>query len=257
MPVLAAFADFANPARQRSHRRPRVGLILALAGLLALDASAQTAADRERQQMMQLQQQLQKLRQENAQLKDSATQDVAKARADTERARRDASAQVQARGSASQREISRLGDELATARQALATRETEAEKLRADLAQRDTALQAAGQQMTLLRSKAEGEQGVLGTRLKLNNQRADQCEARHAQAMAVAQEVIDRHETQQLRACEPFTGIWRVGQEQRIQALRDRLFEARLDVAPADTAPAEASSRAKADAAPAARPTPN
>lgn len=223
----------------RRVRRPWVPFLVGMLIVFAiLEASAQTPADRERQQMMQLQQQLQKLRQENAQLKQAGVQDVEKARAEAERVRRDAAVQLRTSGTASQREIKRLGDELAAVRETLAQREADAEKLRAEIAQRDAALQAAGQQLAEARRAAEADRGVLGARLKANTRRADHCEARHAQALVLAKELVDRHEARQLRACEPFTGLWRVSEEQQLQSLRDRLFELRLDVAPSDTAAA-------------------
>jgi hypothetical protein len=229
----------------RPVRRPLVAFFVGMIiTFIALEAFAQTPAERERQQMMQLQQQLQKLRQENAQLKQAGTQDVEKARAETERARRDAAAQVRASGTTSQREIKRLGDELALARETLAQREADVEKLRAELAQREAALLSTGQQWVEARRVAESERSVLAARLKVNAQRADHCEARHAQALRLSSELIERHEARQLRACEPFTGLWRVKEEEQVQALRDRLFEVRLDVAPADSAAAPGNGRA-------------
>lgn len=233
--------DFPAP---RALHRPWVPLLFGmLVVFAALQARAQAPGERERQQMMQLQQQLQKLRQENAQLKQAGTQDLDKARADAERARRDAAAQVRATGTASQREIKRLGDELVQVRETLAQRDADLDKLRAELAQRDTALQAASQQLAEARRAAESERGVLASRLRVNAQRAEHCEARHAQAMRLSSELIERHETRRLRACEPFTGLWRVKEEEQVQALRDRLFEARLDVAPTDTGAAPAGAR--------------
>lgn len=230
-----------NLPSPRPVRRPWVPLLVGMLIVFAvMQASAQTPAERERQQMMQLQQQLQKLRQENAQLKQAGVQDVEKARAEAERARREAAVQVRATGTASQREIKRLGDELAQVREALAQRDADLEKLRTEIAQRDTALQAAGQQLAEARRAAESERGVLALRLKANAQRAEHCEARHAQAMRLSGELIERHEARQLRACEPFTGLWRVKEEEQVQALRDRLFEARLDVAAPETAAAPA-----------------
>ncbi|MEO8151961.1 MAG: hypothetical protein ABI605_02745 [Rhizobacter sp.] len=206
---------------------------LTLASLLMLAAPlAHAQADRERQQMMQLQQQMQKLRQENTQLQQGKAQEVAKAHDEAEKIKREAS-QLRASSTGSQREAKRLGDELAKLKEALQLSQAEADKLKAELAQRDAALQTAAQQLATERRGAETASGVLSARLKVNTTRADVCEAKHESALALGQEVIDRYEARQLRACEPFTGLWRVGQEQQIQALRDRLFETRLDVAPA------------------------
>jgi uncharacterized coiled-coil DUF342 family protein len=209
--------------------------------LSALPAHAQTQADRERQQMMQLQQQLQKLRQENAQLQQGKAQELDKAKADAEQVRREAG-QLRASSAGSQRELKRLREELDKATQALAQNQAELEKLKSDSAQRDTAQQAAlqaaqqtaAQQLATERRVAESAATVLGARLKTNTARADVCEEKHEKAMTLAKEVLDRYEARQLRACEPFTGLWRVHEEKEIEALRDRLFESRLDVSEAN-----------------------
>jgi chromosome segregation ATPase len=188
--------------------------------------------------MMQLQQQMQKLRQENAQLQQGKAQEVEKVRDEAEKVKREAS-QLRASSSGSQREAKRLAEELAKVKEALQQSQAEADKLKAELAQRDAALQVAAQQLAGERRNADSAAGVLAARLKTNTARADVCEAKHESAMALGKEVIDRYEARQLRACEPFTGLWRLGEEQKIQALRDRLFESRLDV-PAATASADA-----------------
>jgi hypothetical protein len=66
----------------------------------------------------------------------------------------------------------------------------------------------------------------------------DVCEAQHAFVATLAQDVIKRYERRQLRACESFTNLWRVGEEKQIQTLRDRLFEAQLSRSPAQSASA-------------------
>ncbi|WP_457335062.1 hypothetical protein [Rhizobacter sp. P5_C2] len=201
-----------------------------LAALLLVSSAPQAQqADRERQQLMQMQQQVQKLRQENAQLQAGKAEEVGKAREEADKVKREAT-QLRASSSGSQREAKRLADALAQAREALQQSQAEAEKLKAELAQRDAALQLATRQLADERRNAEAGAGVLGARLKANSARADLCEAKHQQAMALGQEVLGLYESRQLRACEPFIGLWQVREEKQIQGLRDRLFDARLDV---------------------------
>jgi chromosome segregation ATPase len=219
------------------NRIKHTAIVLACAALLSALPTAQAETDRDRQQMMQLQQQLQKLRQENAALQQGKAQEVEKARADTDQVKREAS-QLRASSAGSQREAKRLREELDKATQALAQSQADIEKLKAEMTQREatqqaalqTAQQTAAQQLALERRTAESAAGVLGARLKANTARADVCEAKHESAMTLGKDLLDRYEARQLRACEPFTGIWRVREEKDIQALRDRLFEARLDV---------------------------
>jgi uncharacterized protein (DUF3084 family) len=223
---------------------PLLQAVLVCTTLLCAALPAQAQADRERQQMLQLQQQVQKLRQENAQLQQGKAAEVErvrsegeKARADAERVKREAG-QLRASGTNAQREVKRLTEELAKATQALAQSQADYDKLKADMQQREAAQQAAlqaaqqaaAQQLSLERRQAEAAATVLGARLKSNTARADLCEARHEKALSLGKDLLDRFEARQLRACEPFTGLWRVREETEIQGLRDRLFESRLDV---------------------------
>ena len=212
-------------------------IVLAAVALWSAPPIAQAQTDRDRQQMMQLQQQLQKLRQDNVALQQGKAQEIEKAHADAEQVKREAG-QLRASSAGSQREAKRLREELEKATQALAQIQADIEKLKAEMVQREavqqaalqTAQQNAAQQLALERRNAESAAGVLGARLKANTARADVCEAKHESAMTLGKEVLDRYEARQLRACEPFTGLWRVREEKDIQALRDRLFDARLDV---------------------------
>ena len=212
-------------------------IVLAAVALWSALPTAQAQTDRDRQQMMQLQQQLQKLRQDNAALQQGKAQEIDKVHADAEQVKREAG-QLRASSAGSQREAKRLREELEKATQALAQIQADIEKLKAEMVQREavqqaalqTAQQNAAQQLALERRNAEFAAGVLGARLKANTARADVCEAKHESAMTLGKEVLDRYEARQLRACEPFTGLWRVREEKDIQALRDRLFDARLDV---------------------------
>lgn len=228
----------------------------ALAVTLAWTAGAaqaqQAGASRERAQLQQLQQQIQRLQEDNARLQQERARDQArlatlesKSESETQAARREAERLRSSQG-LSQRETRRLGDELQAARSSLTQAETalaqaqaqaqaELERLRAEITQRDTALQQAGAQLGTAQREAEQERNVLVARSRLNVQRAQACEAKHAQAHELARSLVDRWEERQLRACEPFTGLWRVKEETRVQDLRDQLFEARLDVPAPDT----------------------
>ena len=201
--------------------------------------------------MMQLQQQLQKLRSENAQLQQGKAQEVEKARADADQVKREAGA-LRASSAGTQREVRRLREELEKATQALTLSQAEIERLKAEQVQREAAQQAtfaatlqttqqtAAQQLATERRNAETTATVLGARLKANTTRADVCEAQHDKASTVAKDVLDRYEARQLRACEPFTGLWRVREEKAIEDLRERLFESRLDVSEASASAPQA-----------------
>lgn len=204
--------------------------VLMLMSSLAVPLSAQSPSDRERQQLTQMQQMIQKLQQENAELRRSATLEVDKARSEARQAGEAEAAKQRSGAAASQRESRRLSADLVQARQALEQSLAEAETLKVELARRDEAQRTAAAQMARERSSAEADRSLLANRLKLNAQRADRCEAKHAEAIGLAEEVLAQHEQRQLRACEPFTGLWRVREEDRLQGLRDRLFEARLEV---------------------------
>jgi len=217
--------------------------MLALLSMLATaPLHAQSTADRERQQLAQLQQMVQKLRQENAELQQARAKDVEKARNESRQSLDAELAKHRAGVASSRREARRLEDELARAQEALAQSRVELETLKAELTRREAAATAAAGQRARERAAGEEDRRLLAGRLKANSERAEHCEARHAIAMQVAEDVLDKYEDRQLRACEPFTGLWRVREEDRIQALRDRLFESRLDLPPA---PASAPERSK------------
>ena len=219
------------------NRIKTTAVVLTCAAWVTALPTVQAQTDRDRQQMLQLQQQLQKLRQDNAALQQGKVQEVEKARADSDQVKREAG-QLRASSAGSQREARRLREELDKATQALAQSQADMEKLKAETAQREATQQAAlqaaqqtaAQQLALERRNAESAAGVLGARLKANTSRADVCEAKHDSAMTLGKDLLDRYEARQLRACEPFTGMWRLREEKDIQALRDRLFDARLDV---------------------------
>jgi len=93
------------------------------------------------------------------------------------------------------------------------------------LQERDAALQAAAEE----KRRTDAEVTLLSGRLKAQTGRADLCEGKDAQALQFGKEVVDTYEKSRLRMCEPITGIWKVQNENEIQALRDRLYELRLD----------------------------
>lgn len=208
----------------------RAPLALLLAFACAAGAQAQSP-DRERAQMMQLQQQLQRLQQDKASLEAKAGKDseqlkqrdgeVAAARRDLARARGDSAA----RG----KENDALRDELERSKQSLAAAQADIERLQKEIALRDGELEKAAQR----RREADQAQSLLAERLKQQTGRGDLCEVKHAQAMALAGTVIDDYEKQRLRMCEPITGIYKVREEDKVQQLRERLYESRLDAAQA------------------------
>jgi DNA repair exonuclease SbcCD ATPase subunit len=205
-------------------------------------AAQQGGADRERAQIRQLQQQLQKLQQDNAALQRDRDQAATRAKAADETSKELAS--VRAGASTARREVDQLRRDNAELRSGLERVTAELTRLQADLKQRDEALALAQQALTTAQRRAEIDGNVLAARLRQQTVRADTCEARHALAVRVGGEAIDLVERERLRLCEPITGLWRVREETRVQTLRDRLLDARLDL-PADP-PARAASDAPA-----------
>ncbi len=210
--------------------------ILGLA-LLAFETGAHAqSSDRDRAQMLQMQQQLQRLQSDNAalqrergQLQDQA-KDAERLKKEGAQNKKDLSG-VRADATAAHQEASGLRAQLEAQR--LQNDEQIAQWKKA-LEERDAALQAAAS----ARRKSEAEIALLASRLKLQTGRADICEVKHAGALQFSQEVVDTYEHSRLRLCEPVTGIWRVAEEERIQALRTRLYDLRLDVPlPAKKAP--------------------
>ena len=229
--------------------------LLAGAVLAAAPAAAQSGGSRERAQMMQLQQQVQRLQAELARVQQERASDLARL-AQAEQAARSQGSQVQAAQreaerlrsgqSVAQREGKRLADELQQTKDALGAAEAaltasqaEADKLRSDLARRDAALADAAAELIRHQKAMLDERGVFTGRIRQHLQRVEHCEARHGQAWALADQLVNQWEAQRTVACEPFTGLWRVKEETRVQAWRDRLFEARLDVPAGETAQAQ------------------
>lgn len=216
---------------------PATAALAAVLVLFGAAAQAQTA-DRERAQMLQMQQQLQKLQSDNGALQRERgqLQDQAK---DAERLKRE-SAQTgkdlvrsRATAEAASKEASGLHAEIDALRTQTAAQIDQWKKA---LEERDAALRAATEQQ----HKNEAQIGLLAARLKAQTGRADLCEDKHAQALQFGREVVDVYEGSRLRLCEPVTGIWKVREEGKIQALRDRLYELRLDVPPQSAAVGDA-----------------
>ena len=215
--------------------RHRLGVPLC-AGLLAGAALCVPAtcpaqgADRERAQMLQMQQQLQRVQSDNAALQRerSTLQEQAKEadalKKETAQKAKDL-ARSQAAAAAASRQLADLQAQLDAQRVATDAQVAQWKKA---LEERDAALQVAAVE----KRKMDAEITLLSGRLKMQTGRADLCETKHAQAMEFGKRIVDRIEGGRLRACEPITGIWRVREEQNIQALRDQLYELRLDVPP-------------------------
>jgi chromosome segregation ATPase len=218
-------------------------------GLLAAPAAAQS--ERERAQMAQMQRQLQKLQQDNAQLNSQLAQARAQAtqldqlKAQSQSAQAEAS-RLRSSAAAGAQQSRRLTQSMQAKDEQIAQLQTELGTLKAEMTKRDGAAQtaAAEAQRSLAQLRAEGdnERNVLAARLKLTSQRAQSCEAQHGKAMQVADEMAGAFERERAGLCEPFTGLRRVGQENRLQTWRDRLDAAR---AISDTPPASAAAPAR------------
>jgi chromosome segregation ATPase len=211
----------------------------------ALPAAAQS--ERERAQMQQMQQQLQKLRQDNAQLNTQLSQTRAQAaqldqlKTASEAAKAEAN-RLRGSAAAGQQQSRKLSQEVQSKTTELEQLQTELASLKAEMAKRDAAMAETNDKTTRglaqLRAEADNERGVLTARLKLQSQRAQSCEQQHGKAIALADELATVFERERVQRCEPFTGLFRVGQEQRLQTWRDRLDEARpiAEAAPASAA---------------------
>ncbi len=209
----------------------------AVLGIAVSAASlAQQPGERERAQIRQLQQQLQKLQQDNATLLRERDQAAAKAQ-DTSKVAQELGT-VRASAGAARKELSALRLEADDLKRQLAQASSELERARAESKTNSEALAAAAQAASAQQRRFELDSSTLGNRLKQQAMRADLCEARHAAALSTGQELIALYEKDRLRLCEPVTGLWRVREETRIQALRDRLLDARLELpAAAEVAP--------------------
>lgn len=228
--------------------------ILALA-VLSVCSPALAQADRERAQLMQLQQQMQKLRQDNAQLTTELQQAKAQAaqldqlKTEADAAKSEAN-RLRGSAAAGQQQSRRLSQDLESKAGELARLQGEVEQLKAELktelAKRDAAsadnAQKSAQALAQLKSEADNERSVLAARLKLVSQRSQSCEQQHGKALALAEEVTAVFDKERTQRCEPFTGLLRVTQEQRVQAWRDRVDDARII---SEAAPSAASAASK------------
>ncbi len=224
--------------------RRLLGTLVAIGMMLAAanGAHAQSAADRERAQLRQLQQQVQKLQQDNAALRRERDQVAAKAREAESAARELAGARAGV--GAARREATALRGELETLRGDLEQVRAELARTQQEVRQRDEALQQAAQNAASSQRRFEADSAVLGARLKQNTARAELCEVRHAQVFATGEQLLALYERDRLRLCEPLTGLWRVREETRIQELRERLLDARLELPAAAPSP-EATTHAR------------
>jgi len=132
-------------------------------------------------------------------------------------------AKVRGNAAASAREAAELREQMEALR---AQTSAQIDQWRKALEERDVLLQTAAME----KHKNEAEITLLSARLKAQTARADLAEAKHAQAVELGGEFIDRYESDRLRLCEPITGIWKTRNELEVQKMRDRLFALRLDV---------------------------
>jgi uncharacterized protein YlxW (UPF0749 family) len=231
--------------------RPSCGAIAAVLLALASGSVVAQDADRERAQMLQMQQQLRKVQSDNAALQQERSQLQDKAK-EAERLKGEAAA-----GS---KEVAHLRAQVAARDHELAEARAQNEELRGQMGtqttqwkkaidDRDTAYQFLAAE----KRKLENAMALLTVRLKAQTDRSDLCEVKHGQALQMDDELIGRLETSRLHLCDPFTGLWRVREENNIQELRQRLYDLRLDVpAPpvvASDAPAPAAATSPATAA--------
>jgi chromosome segregation ATPase len=230
-------------------RTLRPGLLIATPAAIALCAALAAAAparaqqaDRERAQMLQMQQQLQHLQSDNAAMQKERTELQSKAQ-ETDKLKKDAERNGKELARAHQeslqqgRELASLRAELSATKDKLATTLAELDAYRKALDERNAALKAAAEE----KHRSDASQALLTARLKAQTGRVDVCESRHEGLMKFSSEVIDRYESDRLRLCEPFTGIWKVKSQTQIQEMREQLYGYRLDV-PAPAQPAASAS---------------
>jgi septal ring factor EnvC (AmiA/AmiB activator) len=187
--------------------------------------------DRERAQLLMLQQQMQRLQQENSSLKAEKSdleQNVDALKKKSESAGRDLSHST--RHSAElQQQVEELGATLAGTREALEKANAENERLRSENFERDQALRLAGDQALDKQRHLDREHASLVEQTA----RADWCERKHAGLLVFADEVMAKYEKFSLSLSgDPMFDFATVAQEKRLQDLRDRLFDYRLDVKP-------------------------
>jgi DNA repair exonuclease SbcCD ATPase subunit len=198
---------------------------------LALGATATgQSSDRERAQLLQLQQQLQRLQADNAALQRERSELQSRAK-DAERLKKESAqtsmelARTRAQADAGIQQAAQMRAEMDKLREEQAAQIAQWKKA---VEERDTALQAAASE----KRRSDAQATLLALRLKVQTGRGDLCEAKHDQAMKFGAELIDLYGRDRLRLCEPITGIWKVKPETDLQALRDRLYEMRLDIPP-------------------------
>jgi chromosome segregation ATPase len=218
-------------AVRTSRLRTARGLAAAAWACLLVPAGAQQG-DRERQQLKQMQLQLQHLQSENASLQGTLNEAQSKAKREVEdahkRERAEAAqiAKMKDESKARSDELDGLRSNLSATSEKLATATSDIERLRKEVAERDEALGKASEQ----KRRDDAAAVLLQERLKLQTSRGDLCETRHAGLTGFSERLIAKYEASRLRLCEPVTGIWKVREEKEIQALRDQLYDYRLDV---------------------------
>jgi septal ring factor EnvC (AmiA/AmiB activator) len=221
---MAASSRRSCPA---SVRRAAAVVAAAVLAMLSGAALAQSG-DRERAQMLQMQQQMQRLQSQIAALEQERNQlqDQAK---DADRFKKE-SAQTG-------KELARSKVEVATTTRTVAALRAQIETVqqrtsdqietwKKALGDRDEAIQLAAVE----KHRLEATITLLTERLKIQTGRADICETKHVEALQLGNELIDRDERARVRLCDPLTAIWKVRDETEVQALRDRLYQLRLDI---------------------------
>jgi len=214
------------PFSARARVLARCALVL-LVAIWAIPGHAQSQ-DRERAQMLQMQQQLQRLQSDNAALLHEKTQLQEQVK-DVERLKKESAqtdkelAQSRAQSAAGSREAAALRRELDALREQSSMQLDQWKKALAD---RDGQLQFAAQE----KRRVESANALLETRLKLQTERSDVCETKHAQAMRFAERIVDKYAQGRLRLCDPFVAMWKVHDREEIEGLRDEMYEFRLDV---------------------------
>jgi chromosome segregation ATPase len=203
--------------------------------VFAVPALAQQQ-DRERAQLRQMQQQVQKLMQDNAalqrdnsELKEKLAQGEKKS---SETARTLAVLQRKSQSEEKDLDTTRTG--LHDTQEELVKAKAENERLTTELLKRDEALRVAADTQAQMRKSIDAERLELGHRVTQQNARAELCERKHEQLIALSEEILERYQKARTRIIgEPITQIFSVRAQAQVQELRDRIDELRLDLPPA------------------------
>lgn len=198
--------------------------------------------EREHAQLRQMQIQLQRLSQDNQSLQREKSDLAAKA-AEADKLKSELSAatreiaHLKSRQSTSDKEFETAKADLEKAREDLAKSGAEIERLTAEVRKREQEQESAAQ--SAAKALKDRDTRIQSTEARLTAQtgRAESCERKHGGLLELSNEAVNLYEHERLRfSCDPFTGIGKISAEKKIQDLRDRMFELRLDVPPPETA---------------------